>query len=326
MRLVSVIIPAFNAAQWLPDALASVQAQTYPHVETIVVDDGSRDATLPVARRFENARTRIIHTENAGAASARNTALAVAQGEYIQYLDADDLLSPDKVAAAIALLEGDETRLAVARWAKFSGNGPLSTAVLENQPLVSRDLMPLDYLEHYVAGRGMYLPGAWLVPRAIADRAGPWRAGLGFYDDGEYFARVVLASAEIRFEPHGVHYYRAHVGGLSTDRSLVNVERCFRATQHMSEAILAHEDSPRTRHMVACHFQAFVYVWYPYRPDLLRRAQAIVEECGGAHDPYIRPQRGSSHKARFATRLLGWKLVRRLQQRRVHRQPVAGTS
>src|SRR5690606_1936339 len=95
--LVSVLIPAYNSAMWIGDALRSALDQTHENVEVIVVDDGSTDETLAVARRYESARMKVISQENAGGCAARNRALAEAQGTFIQYLDADDLLAPDKI-------------------------------------------------------------------------------------------------------------------------------------------------------------------------------------------------------------------------------------
>src|SRR5262249_15570247 len=94
--LVSILIPAYNAEPWIADTLRSALAQTWPNTEIIVVDDGSRDETLKVARQFECAKLRVITHKNQGAAATRNVAFSLSRGEYIQWLDADDLLAPDK--------------------------------------------------------------------------------------------------------------------------------------------------------------------------------------------------------------------------------------
>src|SRR5947207_15939264 len=96
--LVSILIPAYNAEEWLGAAIASAIGQTWAQKEIIVVDDGSTDRTLAVARRFESNEVRVLTQANQGAAAARNKAFSLSRGDYIQWLDADDLLSPDKVA------------------------------------------------------------------------------------------------------------------------------------------------------------------------------------------------------------------------------------
>src|SRR5437899_12664005 len=96
--LVSILIPAFNAQEWIADTLKSAIGQTWERKEVIVVDDGSTDQTLAIARQFASERVSIVTQNNQGAAAARNRAFSVSQGDYIQWLDADDLLAPDKIA------------------------------------------------------------------------------------------------------------------------------------------------------------------------------------------------------------------------------------
>lgn len=103
--LVSILIPAFNSQDWIADTLRSSLAQTWQRKEIIVVDDGSTDQTLAIARQFESDCVCILTQENQGAAAARNKAFSISQGDYIQWLDADDLLAPDKIAKQMETLD-----------------------------------------------------------------------------------------------------------------------------------------------------------------------------------------------------------------------------
>ena len=102
-ELVSILIPAYNAETWLNVTLRSALAQTWPRTEVIVVDDGSRDRTLEVAKAFERGSVKVVSQPNMGAPAARNAAFQLAQGDYIQWLDADDLLDPDKISAQMRI-------------------------------------------------------------------------------------------------------------------------------------------------------------------------------------------------------------------------------
>ena len=102
--LVSILIPAYNAQAWISDTLRSALAQTWEPKEIIVVDDGSTDRTLAIARRFESSQLRVVSQKNQGAAAARNTAYSLSKGDFIQYLDADDLMAPDKIARQMEAL------------------------------------------------------------------------------------------------------------------------------------------------------------------------------------------------------------------------------
>src|SRR5690349_11003303 len=104
--LVSILIPAYNSEEWITETIDSSLAQTWANKEIIIVDDGSKDRTLEIARRYESKGVKVVTQPNQGAAVARNTAFDLAQGDYIQWLDADDVLDPRKVEYQVKALEG----------------------------------------------------------------------------------------------------------------------------------------------------------------------------------------------------------------------------
>src|SRR5690242_2593971 len=99
--LVSILIPAYNAEPWIAGTIKSALDQTWSRKEVIVVDDGSRDRTLAVAKQFASKNVSIVTQQNQGASAARNKAFDLCQGDYIQWLDADDLLAPAKIAQQV---------------------------------------------------------------------------------------------------------------------------------------------------------------------------------------------------------------------------------
>jgi glycosyltransferase involved in cell wall biosynthesis len=102
--LVSILIPAYNAETWIADTIKSAIGQSWPRKEIIIVDDGSTDQTLAIARQFASKEVVVVSQNNQGAAATRNHALSVSQGDFIQWLDADDLLSPNKVTKQLEAL------------------------------------------------------------------------------------------------------------------------------------------------------------------------------------------------------------------------------
>ena len=102
--VVSAVIPAFNASRFLAESIESVLAQTYPAIECIVVDDGSEDRSLDIARGFED-RIRVIAQSNAGVSAARNRGAREARGEFVAFLDADDLWAPEKIERQVDAFE-----------------------------------------------------------------------------------------------------------------------------------------------------------------------------------------------------------------------------
>jgi glycosyltransferase involved in cell wall biosynthesis len=117
--LVSVVIPAYNCARTLPATVASVLMQTVDDFEVVIVDDGSRDDTLAVARRIADPRVRALTRPNGGAAAARNTGIQASRGRYVALLDSDDLWLPQKLERQLLVLEGDRGVFAVQSGAVF---------------------------------------------------------------------------------------------------------------------------------------------------------------------------------------------------------------
>jgi glycosyltransferase involved in cell wall biosynthesis len=142
-QLVSILIPAFNAERWIGDTIATALAQTWEAKEIIVVDDGSTDHTLQIARSFADQGVHVIAQTNR-ALRPRNAALRAAHGSYIQFLDADDLLQPQKIEAQLREAEDDDARvLLTCRWGRFfvrPGHASYACDALW------RDLSPVDWI------------------------------------------------------------------------------------------------------------------------------------------------------------------------------------
>lgn len=106
MKKVSVIIPVYNAEKYVASALESVLAQTYQNLEILIVDDGSPDGSLEICQQFKDQRIRIICQQNRGLSGSRNTGIRHAKGEYLAFLDADDIWLPQKIEKHVSHLEG----------------------------------------------------------------------------------------------------------------------------------------------------------------------------------------------------------------------------
>ncbi len=303
-QLVSILIPCYNAEGWVAETLQSIIAQTWKYKEIIVVDDGSTDKSLDIAKSFASSTVKIISQENLGASVARNRALQEAQGDYIQYLDADDLLAPDKIERQMQLLsQGYDNCVVAGEWARFY-DSPIEAKFIP-QP-VWNDLSPIEWLICSWEGGGMMPLQAWLVPRPIAKAAGFWNESLSVNDDGEYFCRVLLASKGVKFCSGAKSYYRSGISGsLSRNNSRIALESAFQSIKFSSNYLLAVEDSPRTRHACATAFQRFIYSVYPEVPDLVKEAEMQVNSLGGSK---LDPSGGLVFQ--MLKNILGWKLAK----------------
>jgi glycosyltransferase involved in cell wall biosynthesis len=313
-QLVSILIPCYNAEKYVVMAVESALGQTWPKTEIIVVDDGSKDRSLELVKKCATRGVQIIAQSNRGAAAARNTALRASSGAYVQYLDADDLLSPDKIERQMTLLQQCESGcMASCAWGVFT-NSP-SQATFNPEP-VWDDFSPVEWLVRSWEGGGMMQPGTWLTPRAVAQAAGHWNESLSLDDDGEYFTRVLLCSRGVKFAQDAKVFYRRHSGPRLSAMTGPNAARsAFAACTLKQQHLLAAENSSRTRQACATAFQRFIFDVYPDVPNLVRQAETLVRELGGT-----KLKMHGSQKLNFAVSLLGWKMVKRIQRMRRHHQ------
>jgi glycosyltransferase involved in cell wall biosynthesis len=279
-ELVSVLVPAYNAERWLAATIRSVQAQTWPRVETIIVDDGSRDGTLAVAKAWEGASVKVITQPNSGACAARNKALEAAQGAYIQWLDADDLLHPNKIAAQMAAAKEAADRRVLL-------SGPFGTFYYRPEKAVFTksslwcDLTPLDYLLTRFSENVCFQTDAWLVSRELTEASGPWTDFGSPDDDGEYFCRVAIASTGLKFVPEARSYYRiGNVGSLANTRSTKAVNALYASKAKCVRYLMAMEDSPRTRSASVQLLQDWMYDLWGHE-DVIAKARQLAAELGG---------------------------------------------
>jgi hypothetical protein len=306
--LVSILIPSFNAEPWIKETLDSAVSQDYPHKEVIIVDDGSTDQTLEIARTFESSSVRLITQPNAGAPAARNKALAHAQGEYIQWLDADDLLAPTKITNQMKECERvqNERVLFSCPFASFYTRWKKARLW---QSRLYRDLTPSDYFLIKFSYDAFFQPSCWLASRTLSDLAGPWWELKSPDDDGEYFCRVVAASEGIHFVPEARCYWRiGHKQSVSSSwqQSPAGLEALFQSTKRSIEHYGKLENSERSRAARVAFLQNRLSYFYPERLDIAKQISALAEELGGEVSVPTLPWKYRPIKAAF-----GWPAAKR---------------
>lgn len=316
LPLVSVLVPCHNAERFLEETLRSVRAQTWVPIEIVLVDDGSTDASLRVAQEFKGLHIKILSQEKRGASAARNAAFAEARGDYIQYLDADDLLSPDKIAGQVTLLEQSPPRCVACCATTYfqDGSDPWQGISQDGWPLEDSD-DPLDWLIELLGPDGhgsMVQPGSWLVPREVAEKTGPWDERLSLDDDGEYFSRVALASKGIRRSQVGRAYYRKHADSsdnLSSQKLDIHQRSALLALDLRREKILALTSSSKAKRALARCYQGRAFAAYPFSPEISDLAMRRAKELGSDGPP----PGFETWSSRAAAKLFGWKIARRAQ-------------
>jgi GT2 family glycosyltransferase len=308
--LVSILIPAFNAEEWVSQTIQSALAQTWPRKEIIVLDDGSTDQTLSRAREFMSETVTVITQTNEGAAATRNNLFALSKGDYVQWLDADDLLSSAKIANQLNALQTDKytkRTLLSSAWGYFH----YRMGKAQFRPtLLWCDLTPTEWLLRKMEHNLHMQTATWLVSRTLTEAVGPWDNRLLGDDDGEYFSRVIMKSDRIRFVPESrVFYRRSGYNRLSyIGNSEKKMEAQYLSMQLNVDYVRSMEDGPRTRAACLRYLQGWSSMFYPQRLDLVEKAEQLAQTLGG----HLKPPT-VSWKYAWIQRLFGWNLARRAQ-------------
>jgi glycosyltransferase involved in cell wall biosynthesis len=309
--LVSILIPAYNAEKWLTYTLHSALAQTWDNKEIVVVDDGSTDATLAVVRTFEVRGVKVFTKQNQGASATRNMAFSLCHGDYIQWLDADDLLAPDKIARQMEALQGlPSSRILLSgEWGSFMYRPSRAKFVPSG---LWCSLPKSEWLMRKMEQNTYMQTASWLVSRELTEAAGPWDTRLLGDDDGEYFCRVLLASDGVHFVPGAKVYYRqagpsslSYIGGSNRKRDAqwVSMELHMRYLRSL-------EDSQRSRAACVKLMQNWMQNFYPERMDIFEKAKETSRALGGQIEiPTL------SWKYSWIRALFGWHFALRTQHR-----------
>jgi glycosyltransferase involved in cell wall biosynthesis len=317
--LVSIIIPVYNAEKYLEETINSAINQTWPNKEIIIIDDGSTDRSLKIAQSFNIKIIRIYQQKNKGASAARNKGLLEAKGTYIQFLDADDLLSANKINNQVKQLLGHTNTLSICPVIHFNEN---SEALEKLKPdsyelnFYKKSRAPYEFLlKLYGAenNQGSMIPiHSWLTPTNLINKAGKWNEALTINDDGEFFCRVVLQSKEILVTKQTVCYYRKHLINLSLSSG-----KDKRSVDSQHESILlkkkhlksVNKNDKRVDYVTAKGLMELLMITYPEYKKLSGDILLEIKRSGVAIGA---PLLGGK-TIEIIKKIFGWKVARILQ-------------
>jgi len=279
--LVSILIPAYNSAAWIAETIRSAVNQTWPNKEIIVVvDEGSKDQTLGVAQQFASNIVTVASRSHQTAAAARNAAYDLCHGEYIQWLDADDLLAPDKIALQMQVAETIASKRTLLS-SEFGSFFYRTSKATFRPTRLWRDQSPEEWLLQKMGQSDHMQPATWLVRREIIEIAGRFNEELTIDEDGEYFCRLVLASDGIRFVRGSKVFYRTSGPGSSIQRTMFHADARWHNMQLQFAHLHSLGDDKRIRTACVNFLQIWLIFFYPQRPDIVEQAQKLAASVGG---------------------------------------------
>lgn len=211
-RLVSIVITCFNQARFLAESIESALAQTYPHLELIVIDDGSTDDTHSVASKYRSVQ--YIFQPNSGLPSARNAGLKVARGDYIVFLDADDRLLTHAVETNAEVLNRRSESSFVSGHYRFTNQDGSQTTDVEYQPVIQ------PYYQALLRGNYIGMHATVLYRRERLVSVGGFSPSLRACEDYEVYLRL---ARDTSVERHSrvIAEYRQHNANMSSDHTLM---------------------------------------------------------------------------------------------------------
>lgn len=223
-NLISVIVPCYNQSEYLNEALYSLLNQTYSNWECIIVNDGSTDDTENIALSFckKDKRFRYYLKTNGGLSSARNFGLKFAEGEFIQFLDCDDLLPPNKLITHLNFIKSQHCDIVFGRNKRFY-NDDLSTseyAILS----FSIDINKLENIIPRILAENMFVVHSAFIKREVTNIVGQFNESLKGMEDWEYWIRAAFNGLDFKYcsNPEGDVLYRIKDVSMSTNRWNMN--------------------------------------------------------------------------------------------------------
>lgn len=277
-KKVSILIPLYNSAEYITETIESTLKQTWPNIEIIIVDDGSTDDSYAIAKSYASDKTKVYQQTNSGACTARNLAFNLSTGDYIQYLDADDLLAPAKIEQQILLLSQHKPNtVASGIWGRFYND--LSDVRWEQQSINKNYPTPINWLMDSWNGLGMAQTSVWLIPRHLIEQAGPWNTSLKLNQDGEFFSRVIMQASSIVFCGEAKVYYRSgNTDSVSqSNKSEAKAASLLRSYRLYQENVKAHCNNINVRKALGNNYLNFMYQYHACFPELSATAASYFK-------------------------------------------------
>ncbi|MDR0799420.1 MAG: glycosyltransferase family 2 protein [Dysgonamonadaceae bacterium] len=216
-KLISVIVPCYNQVQYLNYTLQSVLNQTYTNWECIVVNDGSTDETEKIALEWtkKDPRFRYIQKTNGGQSTARNAGLQAAQGDFIQFLDGDDLIEPDKFAFQMQLAAEKQADIVVCGYDYLVDGATQTNAFSESAPDCSLNGLTYHWdLDFVILIHSPLISNVFLRKHQIR-----FQEGLPAKEDWLFWVQCALNGAKFSYHPDHLAHYRRHGSNMTMDNT-----------------------------------------------------------------------------------------------------------
>lgn len=306
---VSVIIPFQNARGTILECVQSVSMQTLESIEILLCDDRSTDNTKQyLLSKHADHRIKWLNTEGVGACAARNTGIRHCSGDYVQFLDADDLMAKNKLELQVHQIESctnPDHSVSFSALVQFrNGSSPESGERWHEE--FKRFDKPMQLLCKLLLSDQYIQTGQWLISRGLAQQTGPWDESLAADQDGEYFARILQKAHIVLSCPTAVVFYRKAIAGqISSRKNASHFDSRLRAFEKKLQLLEESNEREKLQEIVTKQCQSLATSSYPRSINTSRQAIQILHE----HRCEFNPSFPTTRLALIA-RIFGWRFAR----------------
>jgi glycosyltransferase involved in cell wall biosynthesis len=293
--LVSIIIPAYNADKYLSLTLSSALSQSYN--------------TKYLLSNFVNPKLKVFSISNSGQCAAANFGLKKSRGEYIKFLDADDLLDSNHIESMLSVAIENSGDLVLCKWARFFDN--IEDAYFSSRPEWGNFESSMDWFKVALSNGPDMLPvWQWLIPKKVIDISGGWDESLGLGNDFEFSSRLLVASKGIKYCGSACVYYRSGLKeNMSNNTSLKTYMSVLEAIHKSRSVILEKSVDKDLKVAFASKYFFWLISYYPHlKAEIVIEIENIITELGEVNFSY---EWGWKYK--LVKSFLGWKKARMLQ-------------
>ena len=230
MPTISVIIPAYNAERTIQETIESVQKQTFTDFEIVIVDDGSTDRTFDIIQKIADPRIRCFSYENGGVAAARNRGISNAKGEFISFIDADDMWTPDKLKLQLAALQNNSEAGVAYSWTCYFSDSPQKDLILGNSVHFCGDVYARLLVNNFLANGSNPL-----ICRKVIESVGEFDPACTCCEDWDFYLRLAASCFFTVVPKHQILYRQSSNSGSSqieaVERAgLLTIQKAYQAT------------------------------------------------------------------------------------------------
>jgi glycosyltransferase involved in cell wall biosynthesis len=305
--LISVIIPCYNAEIFISQTIDSVLNQVYSDWELIVVDDGSTDRSYSIVKAYTDERIKVFQQSNRGQGAASNFGLNFAQGEFVKFLDADDILNTDHLYHQYNRIKDHDGSIASCAWARFYNDDLLNVKFVSEN--VWCDLNSKDWILTSLSQRysmlGVWL---WLLPMKLLKKIGGWDERLTLNNDFEFSFRILTNVNFVYFCREAELYYRTGHVSLSGSKSVRSYLNAYKSMELGCDYILNSFDSVLLRRLCANQFQEFLFSIYPSENVIIRNVESKIHQLGGSTISFE-----GGPVLRLLSMFFGWKYAKKIK-------------